>query len=301
MDYDNHITAVGCPAGHELASRLGLAGLLQIAAPGWRIDGVAVLPGGTSARIWRVHLRDAQGARSSVVVRLANERTLLAGQDRVWMEVAALRAVQAAGVPVPRVLAADLTGRLLGQPALALEYLCGATGLEVRDPVDAAKQLARSLASIHTVPIAAVLALPRPAGLIGPQSTAAPCPHVLLHGDFWPGNTIWRDDQLVGVIDWEDAAIGHPLADVANARLEITWFWGRPAAEEFTAEYVRSARRSVADLAAWDIATAQHKASQIDRWGLAPAQVTAMRAELAAFVARARSAASPATGPGRLA
>jgi aminoglycoside phosphotransferase (APT) family kinase protein len=40
---------------------------------------------------------------------------------------------------------------------------------------------------------------------------------VLLHGDFWPGNALWRDGALVAILDWEDAAIGDPLADVANA------------------------------------------------------------------------------------
>jgi aminoglycoside phosphotransferase (APT) family kinase protein len=35
----------------------------------------------------------------------------------------------------------------------------------------------------------------------------------LLHGDYWPDNTLWRDGRLVCVIDWEDAALGDPLAD----------------------------------------------------------------------------------------
>ena len=43
---------------------------------------------------------------------------------------------------------------------------------------------------------------------------------VLLHGDFWPGNLLWKDGRLVAVIDWEDAALGDPLADLANSRLE---------------------------------------------------------------------------------
>ncbi len=51
-------------------------------------------------------------------------------------------------------------------------------------------------------------------------------PDVLLHGDFWPGNLLWKEGGLVAVIDWEDAALGDPLADVANARLEILWAFG---------------------------------------------------------------------------
>ena len=43
--------------------------------------------------------------------------------------------------------------------------------------------------------------------------------------------------RLVGVIDWEDAALGDPLADLANSRLEILWAFGDEAMERFTREY----------------------------------------------------------------
>jgi len=33
---------------------------------------------------------------------------------------------------------------------------------------------------------------------------------VLVHGDFWPGNILWQQNQLAGVIDWEDAMLGEP-------------------------------------------------------------------------------------------
>ncbi|MBK9125349.1 MAG: phosphotransferase [Chloroflexi bacterium] len=39
----------------------------------------------------------------------------------------------------------------------------------------------------------------------------------ILHGDYWIGNLIWEGDQLAGVVDWEDAAFGDPLADLAIA------------------------------------------------------------------------------------
>ena len=40
------------------------------------------------------------------------------------------------------------------------------------------------------------------------------------------------------MIDWEDAAIGDPLADLANARLEILWAYGWDAMTTFTARYL---------------------------------------------------------------
>src|SRR5690606_1157569 len=52
----------------------------------------------------------------------------------------------------------------------------------------------------------------------GPLATH-PRPSVL-HGDFWPGNVLWRDGRIAAVLDWEDAAVGDPLSDLAAARLE---------------------------------------------------------------------------------
>jgi len=60
---------------------------------------------------------------------------------------------------------------------------------------------------------------------------------VLLHGDFWPDNSLWKDGQLVAVIDWEDAALGDPLADVANSRLEILWAFGIDTMRNFTHQH----------------------------------------------------------------
>ena len=42
---------------------------------------------------------------------------------------------------------------------------------------------------------------------------------VLLHGDFWPGNILWTKDEISGVLDWEYAAIGDPVSDLAVASL----------------------------------------------------------------------------------
>jgi len=52
---------------------------------------------------------------------------------------------------------------------------------------------------------------------------------VLLHGDFWPGNVLWKDGRIAAVIDWEDAALGDPLADLGY----LLSFWresGEPQA-----------------------------------------------------------------------
>lgn len=55
----------------------------------------------------------------------------------------------------------------------------------------------------------------------------------LVHGDFWPGNLLWNNGELVAVIDWESAGISDPLLDLAITRLDLLWLFGNDAMEQF--------------------------------------------------------------------
>lgn len=46
-------------------------------------------------------------------------------------------------------------------------------------------------------------------------------PHValaLVHLDDWRGNVLWDRGQTTAVVDWEEAACGDPVVDVAYCR-----------------------------------------------------------------------------------
>lgn len=123
-------------------------------------------------------------------------------------------------------------------------------------------------------------------------SSAAPLPQrnrsVLLHGDFWPGNTVWKEGRLVAVIDWEDAAVGDPLADVANARLELLWALGIEAATEFTGQYESlKPDLDLTDLPYWDLWADLRLAGRLAEWGLDAVTEKAMRVGHETFVAQA--------------
>jgi aminoglycoside phosphotransferase (APT) family kinase protein len=75
----------------------------------------------------------------------------------------------------------------------------------------------------------------------------------LLQGDFWGGNMLWRDGQLVGVIDWEDAGLGEPLKDLAEARVELIWLFGVGAADHFLTHYRSRVALDYTNLAYWDL------------------------------------------------
>ena len=110
---------------------------------------------------------------------------------------------------------------------------------------------------------------------------------MLLHGDFWPGNILWRDGQIVGVIDWEDAALGDPLADIANSRLELLWAFGVEAMQRFTDHYQSLAGIDFANLPYWELYAALRRISQIAEWGLDEITEKTMRERLGWFIAQA--------------
>ncbi len=61
---------------------------------------------------------------------------------------------------------------------------------------------------------------------------------VLVHGDFHPGNVLWRWGKVSGVVDWQAACTGPAIIDVAHCRVSMLTF-GTGAAERFTALWQR--------------------------------------------------------------
>jgi Ser/Thr protein kinase RdoA (MazF antagonist) len=89
---------------------------------------------------------------------------------------------------------------------------------------------------------------------------------VLLHGDIWPLNVLWRDGAIAAVVDWEDACVGDPLYDVAVARLDLLWAYGDGAMRAFTTAYARAANADMSDLGAWDLVAALRPAGEVSAW-----------------------------------
>jgi aminoglycoside phosphotransferase (APT) family kinase protein len=88
----------------------------------------------------------------------------------------------------------------------------------------------------------------------------------LVHGDYWPGNTVFLRGRLSGVIDWEMAALGYPAKDVATCRCDLTNLFDLATADAFTRMYEEAAGRSVANLPFWDLQVATGALQYIDHW-----------------------------------
>ncbi len=258
--------------------------------------GVWNLEGGVSAQTVALEFEHPARMRERAVVRLHGEADRHQNPDIAEDEFRLLQILRAAGIPVPEPLFLDLSCDLFEIPYLVVSFIDGAPVLCPEDIVENARVMAEQLVLIHGADwsrvdlsflpvqeeaVARKLLTPPEsldesmsegrirAALDGAWPLQQANPSTLLHGDFWPGNLLWNDGHLIAVIDWEDAATGDPLADLANGRLEILWAYGDDAMKSFTNRY-RSLMPSLdyTNLPRWDLYGALHPAGKLSTWGL---------------------------------
>ena len=59
-----------------------------------------------------------------------------------------------------------------------------------------------------------------------------------LHRDFQPGNVLWQDGEVTGVVDWVETSTGPADLDVAHCASNLATLHGAEVGEAFTAAYV---------------------------------------------------------------
>ncbi|GIK42689.1 MAG: phosphotransferase [Chloroflexota bacterium] len=260
-----------------------LAQLIQKIAPQDKLLRMWPLTGGISAEMTAFELADPDGQRKRLILRRPGEAALKQNPHAAADEFKLLQTTHSLGLATPRPYYFDPSGRIFPTPYLVVEYIEGEPEFVPADLADFTLQLAAHLAQIHRVdgstPDLSFLPrrVPGFAEQFGPhspivdpgldegrirQTLAAVWPltqrntPVLLHGDFWPGNILWRNGRLAAVIDWEDASLGDPLADLAISRLDLLWIFGREAMDSFTHHYQALIDIDYTNLPYWDLAAA---------------------------------------------
>ena len=237
------------------------------AVPGGTLLAARPLSGGISAQMTALDIFAPDGQTLTLILR---QGSALAQEYRL------LTILESTGLPAPRALALTT---LEDEPALLLEYVAGEMRFSTADLAPRLPRAAAALAAIHDLDTAVhdLSFLPRQAGWCTeagdgaggwaldtapvaaalrqapPQSSNAP---VLLHGDYWPGNWLWQNGRLAAIIDWEDAALGDPLRDLAQSRLELAWIHDAEAAAAFTRAYLARRPLDTGALPYWDLCAA---------------------------------------------
>lgn len=298
---------------------MNYADLVAHLFPGAVLESATRLAGGVSADVHRLDLIRADGAAARVVLRAHGETH---SGHPAELEFRLLQALQGAGIPVPEPLLVDVSGELLADPFLIMRFVDGSSAIP--DDVVPARitALADMLARIHGLPLAGLPELPERRDplpelfdFLPPDAewrdlrahlqhrqhradsawTAPPC---LLHGDFWPENVLWRDGRIAAVLDWEDAAIGDPLSDVACSRLELRYLFGRGAMSRFTEAYAAHRPVDPARLALWQVYVAAAAHRFMGQWGLPAEREAHMRREALASMREAAASVLRRPRPG---
>ena len=247
------------PEQHELLRGEPPARALQwcegAVGAGAKLVAVAPLSGGTASAVHAVDVRDARGRVVRLVLRRFVRRDWLdEDPDAPRREAAALEIVERCPVPTPRLLALDAGAQSADVPALLMTRLEGSIDWNPSELEAFLARLAAVLPAIHATIIPAGAALPdyepyQPRPARPPAWSARPevwehafevfdgpapaSERYLIHRDYHPGNVLWTDGAVSGVIDWSNASVGSPGADIGHCRWNLAGFIGIEAAERF--------------------------------------------------------------------
>lgn len=246
------------------------------------------LAGGTSAEMTILEI-DEGNKISHFVVRQPSEATLKRNPYAAEHEFMLLELAQALGLAAPRPIYFDQDGTFSSNPCLVMEYIEGRPMFAPKDAKGFINQLAKHLVQIHSADLTNkdVSFLSRRTAdskELGQEWPLTDAPSLstelfreqilsnrptqrnasaLLHGDYWPGNVLWRGDELVAVVDWESANMGDPLSDMAITRLEIYIMFGMEAMLSFTHHYRALLSIDYTELPKWDLCAALRLAREV--------------------------------------
>ena len=259
--------------------------------PGSRVVAVAPLASAWLAN-HAVDVADAAGRRHRLVLR----RWARPGWDEedpdfnAAREAAVLELLAPTPVPAPALVAADPDAKVCDVPALLETRLPGGPpGLD-GDPGPVLEGLAAALPPIHAVAVPADPANPGARPVPGfrrfyePETLSPPAwsarPELwarafevaaeppppdrpgFIHRDYHPGNTLWEDGRLTGVVDWVGGSWGPPAVDLGHMRVNLTVDLGLEAADRFLA-----AHRAITGADHhpwWDVAAAVDVVPEVD-------------------------------------
>lgn len=285
------------PATDAFRARLQAA--LDAFAPGSVLGESVPMGGGVSATTTAFEAVFPDGAYRRFIARQPGP---WAREDRdgVKREFETLRRVSRSGLPVPAPRYLEPDGE---DNFYVLDYIDGEPNLAPKNWEPYVREFAEKLALIHRVDVAAaglqgVRRLKNPwtprretsdarmreeeiralLESIGPQQ--GPNPEVLRHGDYWPGNLLWRNEKIVAIIDWENACLGEPLADLAIARLDIAWVAGIAVAEQVTNCYLQANPIETSLLPYYDLVACLRPCGEFETW--APAYTALGRPDITA-------------------
>jgi len=209
------------------------------------------ITGGISAHMYRLEI-DASGTKHIWILRAHSEAERKRNPLIARMEYYLHGHIRQSGIPAPRPLHEEDNSDIFPIPFFIMDYIENDSIL----PASPAQPMADMLARIHQVDLKKfdysylpdatqrlednlmnTRSNPISDTLKNSVSHVKQNPPALLHGDYWSGNILWKDEKIVAVIDWEDMMRGDPLVDLGKSRLEMLWQFSEETMQNYTTHY----------------------------------------------------------------
>ncbi len=254
-------------------------------APGASIESISDLKGGISAKsISRLTLALPDGSKDEYTVRVPGEWVAKEPPGYIDREFGLLKKIYSAGVASPKPLYLEPEG--VDDRFYVLQYIPGSPYLQPTDPVQYAIAFAELHAQLHDLDLAenglgevpyqptTVRTWKEPNDVriretevlakLEELGTDDVNPRVFRHSDLWPGNVLWQDGEVSGIVDWEEASIGEPLFDISITRLDLLWVAGWEAVDAFTSHYSSLRKIDMSALPRFDLVASLRLAGGMD-------------------------------------
>ena len=219
---------------------------------GSRVVRVRRLRGASASVVHAVDVDDRAAQCHRLVLRRFVGPIALTEPDLAAREAGVLTHLRGRGTGAPELLGVDADGSVAGDPAVLASRVPGRIDLEPGDLRRWLRELSSALEPIHALD---GHGLPRYGRYDGGHWSGPPPwsqqpaaweraaeivdrgpvtrPHVLIHRDYHPLNTLWSRGRLTGVVDWASACIGDPGVDIGHCRVNLAMLFGRNVADAF--------------------------------------------------------------------
>lgn len=250
--------------------------------------------GGLGCTMDVICVKERSGSEFKAVLRRRGMWSRDDNLDAARTELDVLRLLRSHDIPVPEPLWADET-HIFTEPATLIEFIDGKPLMTPEDPIDYTTQLALMLVRLHDISPSPViravlrdynkqetthLAKAKPPNYVaghhlGARLWAAQRTELkqstlesglFLHGDYWPGNTLWQGQKLVAVVDFEEVGIGDPALDIGTAVVNFRFEPWRDAADNFLTVYRSESGRALEFLRYWMLRELRRPMPDVGRW-----------------------------------
>ena len=244
-----------------------------------------VMKGGSSTDVFLLKIQQ----KNEILKYVLRTQGSKPAENSTKVEFALLNSLHLQNIPVSRPIYLDTSCNIIDKPFMIMTYLDGDIDSPDNKDLNSISKMVEVLKVIHRIDVSALPKLSLridplsnietllPSGakwddlktfLLSLSSQRYKGKSVLLHGDFWSGNILWENNEIVGILDWEYAAFGDPLYDLAVTSLEMRYQYGERGMEQCKSFYGKSFELDNYRLSLWLIFIAASTHYHIKSWNL---------------------------------